>query len=84
MALFHTKFQSVLSLILFTLTDDPQLHGSKMSLNNVLIIGFFRSNNRTLIFSKTEKKKKISQQTRKGPYIYDMIIEVGWGRGLKI
>ena len=46
------------------------------------MIGLFRSNNRVVIFSKTEQKF-VSQQTRKGPYIYDFHIEVGWG-GLKI
>ena len=46
------------------------------------MIGLFRSNNRMVIFSKTEQKF-VSQQTRKGPYIYDFHIEVGWG-GLKI
>ena len=35
-----------------------------------------------VIFSKMEKKF-ISQPTRKGPYIYVVLIEVGWD-GLKI
>ena len=43
------------------------------------MIGLFRSKNKMVIISKTEKKV-ISQQTRKGPYIYDVHME----RGLKI
>ena len=45
-----------------------------MSLSNVLVIGLFGSNSRMVIFFKTEKKF-ISQQTRKGPYIYDVHME---------
>ena len=85
MALFHIKFQSIPSLILFTLTDNPQFYGLEVSLNNIfLIVGFFRSNNRTIIFSNREKKI-ISKQTHTGPYIYDVHIEVGWAgkEGLK-
>ena len=55
MALFYIKFQSIPSLILFTLTDDPQFYGLEVSLNNILMVGLFRSNNRMVIFSKTEK-----------------------------
>ena len=54
------------SLILFTLTDDLQFYGLEVSLSNILMIGLFRSNNRIVIFSKTEKEI-ILQQTRKGP-----------------
>ena len=46
------------------------------------MIGLCCSNNRMVIFSKMEKKF-ISQPTRKGPYIYVVLIEVGWD-GLKI
>ena len=76
-AFCHIKFQSTPSLILFTLTDDPQFYGLRVSLSNVLMIGLFHSNNRMVIFSKTEKKF-ISKQTRKGPYIYDAHMEEGW------
>ena len=56
MALFHIKFQSIPSLILFTLSDDPQFFGLEVPLSNILMIGLFRSNNKMLIFFKTEKK----------------------------
>ena len=49
----------------FTLTEDPQFYGLEMSLSNILIIGLFRSNNRMVIFSKTEKK--YNSKTCKGP-----------------
>ena len=70
------KFHSKQSLKLFTLTDYPQFYGLGMSLSNILMIGLFRSNNRIVNFSKTEKKI-ISLQTHKGPYIYDLHIEGG-------
>ena len=79
MELFRIKFQSIPSLILFTSTDDPQFYDLQVCLNNSLMVGLFRSNNRMVIFSKT--KKVISQQTRKGPYIYGVNIEVMWGGG---
>ena len=66
------------SLILFTLTDDLQFYGLEVSLSNILMNGLFRSNNRIVIFSKTEKEI-ILQQTRKGPYIYEVNMEVRWG-----
>ena len=66
------------SLILFTLTDDLQFYGLEVSLSNILMIGLFCSNNRIVIFSKTEKEI-ILQQTRKGPYIYEVNMEVRWG-----
>ena len=47
------KFQSI-SLMPFTLTDNPHLYGLEMSLSNILMIGLFRSNNKMVIFSKTE------------------------------
>ena len=40
------------------------------------MVGSFRSNSRMVVFLK--QKKIMSQQTRKGPYIYDVNIEVGW------
>ena len=49
------KFHSIPSLTLFTLTDDPQFYGLEVSLNNILMVDLFRSNNRMIIFSKTEK-----------------------------
>ena len=54
----------------FTVTDDPQFSGLEVFLRNILMIGLFRSNNRIVIFSKTEKKI-ISQQILKGPYSYE-------------
>ena len=47
----------------FTLTDNPQFYGLQMSLSNVLMIGMFRSNNRMVIFSKTEKQNHITANT---------------------
>ena len=44
--------------------------------------GLFRSNNRKVIFSKTGKKV-ISQQACKGPYIYDVHMEVGCPHGMR-
>ena len=67
--------------MLFILTDDPQFHGLYMSLSNILKFSLFRSNNRTEVFSKTEKKS-ISPKKYKGPYIYDGHLEEGlrgWG-----
>ena len=61
---------------MFTLCDDPQFYGLDMSLSNILMIGLFRLNKRMVIFKKN-RKKFISQQTRKGPYIYDIRIGSG-------
>ena len=69
--------------MLSTLTDDPQFNGSEVSLSNILMIGLLPSNNRIVIFSKTEKKF-ILRQTHKGSYIYGVHMEEGWERGLKI
>ena len=60
----------------FTLTDDPQFYDLEMSISNILMIGSFCSNNRMIIFPKT-KKRFISQQISKGPYIYDVHMEGG-------
>ena len=69
----------------FTFTGGPHLSGLEMSLGNILLIGLFCSNNKMAIFSETENS---SQQTCKGPYIYDVHMEGGWsqrgGEGLKI
>ena len=46
--------QGIPSLMLFTLTEDPQFHGLEMSLSNILMIGLFHLNNRMVIFSETE------------------------------
>ena len=62
----------------FTLTDDPHLYGLEMSLNNILMIGLFRSNKRMVIFSKT---KFIHSKHVKGPYIYDVHMEGVWPHG---
>ena len=70
------------SLMPFTLTDYPQFYGLEMSLSKIMMIGLFRLNNRMVVFSKTEKKF-ISQQTRKGSYIYNVHTE-GDGGILKI
>ena len=80
--MFHIKFRSIPSLVQFTLIHDPQFYGLEVYLSNILMIGLCCSNNRMVIFSKMEKKF-ISQPTRKGPYIYVVLIEVGWD-GLKI
>ena len=64
----------------FTLTDNPQLCGLKVFLSTILMIDLFLSNNRTVIFSET--KKFTSQQTFKGPYIYDIHRKGSWGEGL--
>ena len=74
------KFQSIPLIIRFSLTDDPQFYGLEMSLNNILIFGLFHSNNRMVIFSRTGKK--IITANTKGPYIYNINIERGWGRFL--
>ena len=47
------------------------------------MIGLLPSNNRIVIFSKTEKKF-ILRQTHKISYIYGVHMEEGWERGLKI
>ena len=39
--------------MLFTLTDDSQLYGLEVSVNGILMIGLFCSNNRMVFFSKT-------------------------------
>ena len=41
--------------MLFTLTNDPQFYGLKVSLSNILMIGLFRSNNMMVIFSRTKE-----------------------------
>ena len=67
------------SLMLFTLTNDPEICNFgdlEVSLSIILIIGLFCLNHMMVIFSKSEKKF-ISQQTLKVPYIYDVHIEVG-------
>ena len=69
MAFCHIKFQSIPSLMPFTLNGDPQFYGLKMSLSNTLMIDLFGSNNRMVIFSKREKKI-ISQQIRKGIHLW--------------
>ena len=79
----HIKFQSIQLLMLYTFSGDPQFYGLEVSLSNILMIGLFRLNNRMVIFTKTEKKS-ISQQTRNGPYIHDVHMEVGWEGSLKI
>ena len=38
------------------MTDDPQFYVLEVSLNNILMVELFSSNNRMVIFSKTEKK----------------------------
>ena len=58
------------------LTEDPQFYGVEVSFSYILITDFFCSNNRIAIFSETEKNP-ISQQTRKGRYIYDVHMEGG-------
>ena len=58
MALRHIKTQSILSLMIFTLTENPEFYGLEVSLGNML-----------MLFS---KKKIISQQKRKEKYIYDV------------
>ena len=72
-----TKFQRVPSLMPFTFTGGPHLSGLEMSLGNILLIGLFCSNNKMVIFSETENS---SQQTCKGPYIYDVHMEGGWSQ----
>ena len=60
----------------FTLTDNPQFYSLEVSLSNILMISLFRSNNRIIFISETGKKL-MSQQTRKGPEIYDVHMEGG-------
>ena len=48
----------------FTLADNLQFYGLEMSLRNVLMIDMFRSNNRMVIFSKTEKKSYLRKHLR--------------------
>ena len=45
----------IINVMPSTLTgDSPHLYGLEMSLSNILMIGLFHSNNRMVIFSKTE------------------------------
>ena len=60
--------------MLLTVTDHPQFYGLEISLSNILTIGSFCSNKRTVIFSK-QKKKIHSTANRKGPYIYNIHME---------
>ena len=53
-AFCYTKFQTIPSIMPFTLTDGPHLCAIEMSLSNILMIDLFHSNNRMVIFSKTE------------------------------
>ena len=53
----------------FTLTDDPQFYGLEMSLSNILMIGLLRSNNRMVIFSKTEKNLYHGKHVRDHTFI---------------
>ena len=53
----------------FTLTDDPQFYGVDMSLSNIPMIGLFRSNNRMVIFSKTEKNPYHSKHVRDNTFM---------------
>ena len=69
MAFFHMKFQSILSLVLFTLTDDPQFYGLEISLSNILMIGLFLSSNRMIVFSNTEKNSYHSKHVRDHTFI---------------
>ena len=81
MPLFHMKFQNIPSLILFTLTDDPEFYGLELSLNNILMVGLFRSNNRMVIFSKTEKSH-ITTNTKGTTHLWRQHkSRVGWGVG---
>ena len=48
----------------FTLTDDPQFYGLETLLNSIWMTGLFRSNNRMVIFSKTEKSSYYSKLVR--------------------
>ena len=73
-----TKFQRVPSLMPFTFTGGPHLSDLEMSVSNILLIGLFCSNNKMVIFSGTENS---SQQTCKIPYMYDVHMEGGAGRG---
>ena len=50
--------------MLLTVTDHPQFYGLEISLSNILTIGSFCSNERTVIFSK--QKKKNSQHSKPG------------------
>ena len=52
------KIPKYTSLILFTLTDNPQFYGSEVSLNNILMVGLFRFNNRMIIFPKISETEK--------------------------
>ena len=54
-AFYHKKFQSIPSLMLFTLTNDPQFYGLQVSLSSILMMGVFCSNNRTVIFLKQKE-----------------------------
>ena len=59
----------------FTLTENPQFYGLdifKQYFDDLLVSAKQQDGN----FSKTEKKI-ISQQTCKGPYIYDVLMEGG-------
>ena len=45
--------------MLLTVTDHPQFYGLEISLSNILTIGSFCSNKRTVIFSKQKNKNYI-------------------------
>ena len=50
--------------MLFTLTGDPQFYGLEVSLSNILMFGLFYSNNRMVIFCKTETNSYHSKYVR--------------------
>ena len=70
----------------FTLIEDPQFYGLEMSLNNILMIGLFRSNYRMVIFSKTEKNSYHGNHVRDHTFMTSTWKRDGHilGRGLKI
>ena len=74
-AFCHIEFQNIPSLMLFTLTDDLQFYSLQVSFSNILMIGLFRSNNRMLLFPKTEK-------TYHSKHVRDHIFVIStWKRG---
>ena len=67
-AFFNKKFQSILSLMLFTLTDNPHLYRLEIFLSDILMTDLFGwKSNKIVIFSKTEN----SYQSKYVRALYD-------------
>ena len=78
--LSHKIPKYTISLMLFTLTDDPQFYILEVSFSNILMIGLFHSNIRMVSFSKTEKKSYHRKHVRDHTFMTSTWKEgVQWG-----